>query len=110
MNNIKCNCANINCIKIRLSFTRKLSKNLCFHVKILLTIQKGIHIINVMLKNKGFKVCNSPNEQFNLEEGCGWAGRREGKEDGRGQLRSQPVFNTHLLLKGNKGENVFSEL
>lgn len=107
------NCANINCPEVSLRFTRKLSKDLCFNCHNFADNSTGINIINVVLKNKGFKGCNTANEQFNLEERCAWVGRRKGsvgrKAGGWGQLRSQPVFNTRLLLRGNKGEKMYSQ-
>lgn len=111
---ISTNWANMNCVEVRLGFTRKLSIVKVLILKILLTIQKGTHIINVVLKNKGFKGCNSANEQFNLEEYCGRAGTKGGKYGRRKRAEGNlghSLFSTCTFSysRAIKEKNVFSE-
>lgn len=69
--------------------------------------KRQLHIINVVGKNhKGFKGCNSVNEEFNLEEKCAGEGQY------RRWLRSGPDFETHSSYSGviKKKKNVSSGL
>lgn len=67
-----------------------------------------------MLKNKGFKGCNSANEQFNLEEDCGrestgrevWEEKTAEGDQGHG-LFSTRTSSYSRAIKEKK--NVFSE-